>query len=161
MNASGVRVGVSVLNEYMRAALRLQKYDLTLRLLQTVLQTHTPNEQTHRFLLELPTNQTALAEAGLPTEVKAQVASFYYHCIKLLQRGGHKIRITLYVTFLHSCVRADRLDLARQIIEMRRSNTLQIYQLFKKYIELVEQWEDRVDRLAAGARSRDQVKTLL
>jgi pentatricopeptide repeat protein len=172
----GVRPNEVAYTEYLRAAMRTAHYDLALRLLATIYDRFPRRRhglELHEALLELPRDHLlssssssssspppAAAAAAQDQEqppqqsqqqaLKEKLVVFYYSALKLMAKHRVRARMTLYVAFLHAAMRAGRLDLAAEIVALRRENTLQIFKLFRKYLEVVEKWEGKVERALKG-----------
>lgn len=166
----GVRPNEVVYTEYLRAAMRTARYDLALRLLATIYERFPKRRHgldTHEALLELPRDYSAPApqrpttpaapvagaeEAQLPPpqelgrREKEKLVSFYYAALKLMAKQRVRARMTLYVAFLHTAMRTGRLELAQEVVGLRQANALQIFKLFRKYQEVVQRWEGKVER---------------
>lgn len=174
MASAKIRPNVVVYNEYLRAAIRQGRLELAVRILGTILDTPAflPNLQTHKYLLERPidsistaspdqddsSTQPADGSSGVvvvagETAMQARLAPFQYEVLRMMTRHGVKPRAVLYVGFLQACLRADRLDLAAEVMEARRSNRLQVYRLYKKHLDQVLGWEERIDDAIRAAQS--------
>ena len=79
-------------------------------------------------------------------DARGQLIMFYHAALQLLAQHKIRARVTFYVAFMHACLRTDRLDLAAEVLALRRANTLQIFQLFKKHQDTVDKWERKIDR---------------
>lgn len=156
MQDSGIHLNVVVYNQYLRGAMRSGRYELALQILSALFEKRLlPNLETHQCLLEMPTPSTGGAVSGLAhgdgvesqmEEAREQLVMFYHAALKLLAEQKVRARVNLYVACLHACLRTDRLDLAAEVMALRRANTLQIFQLFKKHEEKVHRWERKIDR---------------
>lgn len=156
MEECGVPLNVVVYNQYLRGAMRLGQYELALQIFTSMLEKKLPpNLETHQCLLEMPALGTAAAISGVAEGEKErkqmesardQLVMFYHAALQRLAQHKIRARVTFYVAFMHACLRTDRLDLAAEILALRRANTLQIFQLFKKHQETVEKWEGKIDR---------------
>jgi hypothetical protein len=134
MLSSKIKPNVVVYNEYLRGALRLGRFDLALRIFSTIIDNYVPNQQTHAYLLQTPVPEASadaaalLAASSTSTSASAALAGFYYDVLRRMERAGPKLkpRVQLYLAFLNACMRADRLDLAEEIVTLRRANRLQV-----------------------------------
>ncbi len=171
-----VRPNELVYIEYLRAAMRTAHYDLALRLLTTIYERFPRRRhglETHEALLELPRDLPSAPEEAAaalaasssdspspspspsgPMRPKEKLVVFYYSALKLMAKHRVRARMTLYAGFLYAAMRAGRLDLAQEVVALRRENTLQIFNLFKKYLGAVEKWEGKVERAIKELRSR-------